>query len=310
MSAKEVLVRNATTFKEDGALDEEGFAALMQRFVDAKVGVYVGTAGSGESHALSPHEQKRIYEIAVSVCKGKVPARGNPPEKNTPDDTVAAAKIAVEAGVEIVSVYGPAGWHGFKPTDAELIDYFDYVLPQIKHPVAINPNQIMGYVPKASLLVDLCKKYSQIVEINLAAEGDHFFFTLQEKAPNIALNVPIGQASLLSMGAAGLVSAEATILPKTYRRYLDAIEAGDAVAAKDFYKQAVRFGNFVRAWGPSNARWLKMAMRLLKLPGGKGGPRRPYRMPPQEEMDKFAKGLAALAIPELDELIAAAARAS
>ncbi|MEJ0097563.1 MAG: hypothetical protein WDM84_06020 [Bauldia sp.] len=110
-----------------------------------------------------------------------------------------------------------------------------------------------------------------------------------------------GSAALLNMGASGILTAEATLIPKTFRRYLDHFEKGEIDAMNGEYRHCVRLGQFVRAWGPSNARWLKMAMRVLKLPGGEGGLRPPYRMPPDAELRKFAEGLLALGIPEIQE---------
>ncbi|MBV9922212.1 MAG: hypothetical protein JOY78_15355, partial [Pseudonocardia sp.] len=49
-------------------------------------------------------------------------------------------------------------------------------------------------------------------------------------------------------------------------------------------------------------RWQKMAMRVLRLPGGEGGLRLPYLMPPQSEIDRFAEGLLGLRIREIEDL--------
>jgi hypothetical protein len=49
-----------------------------------------------------------------------------------------------------------------------------------------------------------------------------------------------------------------------------------------------------------------MAMRGLKLPGGEGGPRRPYLMPPEDEYQAFMDGLLKLGVPEIDEYARAA----
>ena len=49
-----------------------------------------------------------------------------------------------------------------------------------------------------------------------------------------------------------------------------------------------------------------MAMKVLKLPGGDGGARGPYLMPPDDEVQKFADGLLRLRLPEIDELALAA----
>ena len=48
-----MLCRNATTFTKSKELDEEAFRKFLQRLVDAKLGVYLASGGSGEGHDLS-----------------------------------------------------------------------------------------------------------------------------------------------------------------------------------------------------------------------------------------------------------------
>ena len=67
-----LLVRNATALNEDGSINEEAYRQFLQRFVDAGIGVYLGSAGSAEGGAMTADELRRIYKIGVEVCKGKV----------------------------------------------------------------------------------------------------------------------------------------------------------------------------------------------------------------------------------------------
>ena len=45
-----------------------------------------------------------------------------------------------------------------------------------------------------------------------------------------------------------------------------------------------------------------MAMKAFGLPGGEGGARRPFVMPPQDEVERFVQGLLQLRLPEIDEM--------
>ena len=83
MSRLSLLCRNATALNEDGSINEDDFRRFLQRFVDAKIGVYLASAGSGEGGAMTAEELLRVYKIGVEVCKGKVQVNGNPPEKPT-----------------------------------------------------------------------------------------------------------------------------------------------------------------------------------------------------------------------------------
>jgi 4-hydroxy-tetrahydrodipicolinate synthase len=109
MSNLELLCRNATVFAEDGSIDEAAYRQLLHRLVDAKIGVYLASAGSGESGAMTHDELRRVYRIGVEVCKGKVAVNGNPPEQPTVRETLHHINLAIAEGVEIVNIYGPAG---------------------------------------------------------------------------------------------------------------------------------------------------------------------------------------------------------
>ena len=309
MAGVELFCRIATPFTTRGEFDEEAFRSWLQRFIESKIGIYLGSAGGGESHALTWQELRRIYEIGVEECRGRIPVYANPPEQYTVRATREYISQAIEAGVDLVSIYGLASRHGMKPTDAELTLYFKEVLAGIKHPMSLAVNQpIMGYLPKPAVIADVCNAHHQVVAINLSHGGDGYFVELKDR---LKREIPIyvhlsGSLNKLTMGAKGVFGTEANIIPKTQRSYLDAYDGRDFDKLGRVYAELTRFNNFVGQWYPSVARAIKMGMRLLKLPGGAGGLREPYRMPPENEYQAFADGLLRLGIAEIEEQARAA----
>jgi 4-hydroxy-tetrahydrodipicolinate synthase len=309
MASLELFCRIATPFKKTGEFDEDAFRIWLRRFVHHRIGIYLGSGGGGESHALTWQELQRIYEIGVEECKGKIPVYANPPEQYTARATREYIFQAIEAGVDLVSIYGLSTRHGMKPTDHELALYFKEVLADIRHPISLAVNQpIMGYMPKAEVIADVCNRYDQIVAINLSHGSDGVFLQLKD---GLKRDVPIyvhlgGSLNKLTMGARGIFGTEANLIPRTQRSYLDAYEAKDFGQLGESYAQLTRFNMYVGQWYPSVARAIKMGMRLLKLPGGEGGLREPYRMPPQKEYEAFADGLLRLGIPEIEDQARAA----
>lgn len=303
------LCRTATTFSKSGELDEHGLRQFLQRFVDAKLGIYLASAGSGEGHALKWDELKRVYEIGVEVGKGKIQVNANPPEQHTARLAREHTMLAVAAKVDVVNVYGPASWHGYRPTDQEYLAYYETVLHGIKHPIAIAPNPVIGYTPTAASIARLCRKYRQIVAVNLSGVGIDYFIELKGLMPrkDVEIYVPfVDSFNMLQLGGTGLVSMEGNILPKTIRRYLDLYAHKNFQDQSLIYSDVLRFIRYVRRWQSSTPRWLKMAMKVLKLPGWEGGLREPYYMPPNEEVQKFAEGLLRLGLPEIEEQARAA----
>jgi len=309
MAALGSFCRIATPFTRRGELDEEALRALLQRFIDSRIGIYLGSAGAGETHALTWDEIQRIYEIGLAECRGKIPVYANPPEQYTVRATRDYIAQAIKAGAELVSIYGLASRHGMKPTDMELTLWFKDVLAGIRHPMSLAVNQpITGYMPKASVIADVVNSHRQVVAINLSYGGDAFFLQLKDR---LKRDVPIyvhlnGSLNKLMMGAGGVFGTEANIIPKTQRQYLEAFQRRKMGELAELSMQIVRFADLVSQWSPSVPRALKMAMKFLKLPGGEGGLREPYRMPPADEYKRFTRALLALGLPEIREQARAA----
>lgn len=298
-----LICRAATTFNVAGDFDEEAERLFLQRFIDTRLGVFMGSGGSGEGHALSRDELRRVYESGVAACKGKVPVWANPPEQYSAKLTIEHSRLAAECGCEVVNVYGLAGLHSMRPTDYELRAYFDEVLSALRFPVALSAQPLVGYTISADLLADLCNKYHQVVAVTLTAVSDGYFLRLKDRITRpVDYYVPIsGAAYTIELGATGLLGTEANILPKTYQRFVNALNARNSVELAVAYGEIQRFLTYVRRWSPGPTRWIKMAMKVLKLPGGEGGVREPYRLPPAEEMKEFTAGLLKLEVPEIIE---------
>lgn len=305
MAGMTLLCRNATTFKPSGELDEDAFRQFLQRFVDTKLGVYLGSAGSGEGNALTMAELKRVYEIGVEVCKGKVQVNSNQPEQHTARDSLAHAQIAARAGIDVINIYGPAGYHGYRATDEEYLAYFDRILSELKHSVALCPNQTVGYIPTPAVLAAIVQKHSQVVAINLSGVvGDAYFISLRDalkRKVEIYVAYP-GSLNTLALGATGLLGAEANIIPKTFRRYIDAYEGKKANELSLAYTELRRFTQYVAGWKSSTPRWIKMSMKIFKIPGGEGGLREPYMMYSPADMQRYTDGLLRLNIREIDDM--------
>lgn len=290
----------ATTFAKSGEFDEKAFRSYLDRQIRAGLGLYLGSGGNGETHAMSPAELSRLYSVGVEECKGKVPIHANLPEEHTAEATIAQARIAIQAGVEAVHLYTLEGRHGFIPTDRELATYFDDVLAAIHHPAVIAVNPTMGYVPEPPIIAEICNRHADIVAIRLSGVREIYMITLQHMVRRpLTYHWQFGSATLdpLVLGA-DLFAAEANIIPATVGQFRDLYDQRRFDELGTVLAHIRQFNKFVMRWGPC-ARWIKMAMHILKLPGWEGGLRRPYLMPREPELQQFANGLLALRIPEI-----------
>jgi dihydrodipicolinate synthase/N-acetylneuraminate lyase len=302
MAQPEFFTMCATVFAPDGSFDEGAMRRYLRRQIDARLGVYLGSGGNGETHAMSLDELSRLYAVGVEECRGKVPVHANLPEEHTAERTIAQARIAIAAGVEALHLYTVEGRHGYVPTEAELIGYFGDVLAAIHHPVVIAVNPTMGYIPRPRVIAEICRRYEQIVAVRLSGQRDIYLLNVQDalgRAIHCHWQLGSGALDPLSLGA-GLFAAEANIIPQTFRRFIDLAQAGRTAEAGEVLGQIRRFNQLVMEWGPC-ARWIKMAMMILKLPGWEGGLRKPYLMPADDIVRGFAERLLQLGVPEIEE---------
>jgi 4-hydroxy-tetrahydrodipicolinate synthase len=303
MSQPDFYTMCATVFAPDGGFDERAMRLYLKRQIDARLGVYLGSGGNGETHAMSAGELLRLYAIGVEECRGKVPVHANLPEEHTAEQTIAQARIAIEAGVDALHLYTLEGRHGYRPTEPELIGYFDDVLAAIRHPVVIAVNPTMGYIPRPQLVAEICRRHEQIVAVRLSGQRDIYLLNVWDALGRpIHCHWQLGSGALdpLSLGTS-LFAAEANIIPQTFRRFVDLAQSGKLAEAGEILGHVRRFNQLVMEWGPC-ARWIKMAMHVLRLPGWEGGLRKPYLMPSDGILKDFADRLLRLGIPEIDEM--------
>jgi len=296
-----VFCMAATPFTASGDVDEAALRAHLRHMVAANVGVYLGSGGAGEGHALSPAELRRIYEVGVDECRGRVPVHANPPEPRTAAAMLELARHAVAANVDVVQLYPMDAGHAMRPTTAEQEAYYRDLLTAIDHPVALSVHVFAGYMAPVALLRKLCEAYAQIVAINVIGAPVAYFVELRDAVgARVALNVRLVNAiEGYALGARGFLAAEPNIVPLLCRSIVDRVAADDVAGAGDALARLVRLSTVVNRWAPSTARWVKMAMKVLDLPGGRGGLRKPYLMPPAPELNEMAAGIATLRIDEL-----------
>jgi dihydrodipicolinate synthase/N-acetylneuraminate lyase len=301
--------RVATTFTVGGdAIDEDAYRRYLQRFIDTNTGVYLGSGGIGEGHTLTWEELRTVYRVGVNACKGKVPVYANVLEQLTARDVIKYAELAVESGVDALNFYAAEGRHEFKPTDRELTIWLDTVLSAVKHPTLLAAQPVVGYAVKPEIIAHACRRYGHVVGVNLTGVQDSYFLQLREMVDrDLRYYVPVtGSLNMLVLGAAGILGGDINVIPATYRRYVDLFAAGRFDELGRVYADIKRYLAYTARWNPAPTRWIKMAMKVLKLPGGEGGIRAPYQMPPPNELEEFTDGLLRLRIPEIEQQAKAA----
>jgi 4-hydroxy-tetrahydrodipicolinate synthase len=269
---------------------------------EAGVAVYLGSPGSGEGHSLSHEELRSVYQLGVAACRGKVPVCANPPESRNPAEALTKARIAVDAGIDVVQLYPLDAGHGMRPTLVEQETYYRLLLDQLDHPIGLSVNALAGgYGAPVSLFKRLCGDYRKIVLINVNQPPTSYLAELMEAVgPRVAFYTAAEMlAEGLTLGAKGCLTGQANVAPHliasigTHFAKRRIAECGRALTDVFRFNRAVgSFGldqTVQQQWSP---RWIKAAMKILGQPGhGDGRMRPPYRSPSLQEIQELPGAL-------------------
>jgi 4-hydroxy-tetrahydrodipicolinate synthase len=304
MAADEPIafVMSITPFDADENIDDLLFRQHLQRMVGAGLGVYLGSPGGGEGHALTREETRRVYEIGVEELKGKTLVYATGFEPRTARRLLETAEDAASAGIEAMQVYAPDPGHSMHPTDRELDRYFRDVLDQIDIPVFISTHEGVGYRTPISLLEKLVESYPhKIVGINAARVGPEYIVSLHAALGSKVriYNAGVSWTMLnLALGGHGFLSSEANVAPRLSRSIVHHYHNGDLAKAMLAYTNLMRLTTIYLPLMRSTPRPTKTALKILGLPGG--NLRRPYLFPDKAGQEEMARALRDLDIMALE----------
>jgi 4-hydroxy-tetrahydrodipicolinate synthase len=141
-----------------GKVDEKKLEELVALQVKAGVQGVVPCGTTGESILLSSEEQKRVIEICVNVCKGKikvVPATG----ALTTADTICLTQQAQNVGADGVVIINP--WY-VKPSQESLFEYYKTINDNIDLPLIVYNNPTRTGVDTSSETMIKLSSYQNI----------------------------------------------------------------------------------------------------------------------------------------------------
>ncbi|MDA9624846.1 4-hydroxy-tetrahydrodipicolinate synthase [Candidatus Pelagibacter bacterium] len=126
------IVALITPFK-DNTLDEEVYCKLLNYHIENGTNGVVPGGTTGESPTLSHNEHKKIIEISVKECKGKIPIIAGTGSNST-HEAVELSKFAEKAGSDSLLVVTP---YYNKPTQEGLYQHYKKINDNVGIPIII-----------------------------------------------------------------------------------------------------------------------------------------------------------------------------
>jgi 4-hydroxy-tetrahydrodipicolinate synthase len=126
------IVALITPFKDEN-LSEEEYVKLINYHLENGTNGVVPGGTTGESPTLSHNEHKKIIEIAVKECKGKIPVVAGTGSNST-DEAIELSKFAEKAGSNALLVVTP---YYNKPTQEGLYQHYKKINDNVGIPIII-----------------------------------------------------------------------------------------------------------------------------------------------------------------------------
>ena len=126
------IVALITPFKND-SLDEDTYRKLIDYHLKNGTNGVVPGGTTGESPTLSHSEHKKIIQIAVKECKGKIPIIAGTGSNST-DEAIDLSRYAEKAGSDALLVVTP---YYNKPTQEGLYQHYKKINDNVGIPIII-----------------------------------------------------------------------------------------------------------------------------------------------------------------------------
>ena len=126
------IVALITPFKDEN-LSEGEYVKLINYHLENGTNGVVPGGTTGESPTLSHNEHRKIIEIAVKECKGKIPVIAGTGSNST-DEAIELSKFAEKAGSDALLVVTP---YYNKPTQEGLFQHYKKINDNVGIPIII-----------------------------------------------------------------------------------------------------------------------------------------------------------------------------
>ncbi|WP_294965162.1 4-hydroxy-tetrahydrodipicolinate synthase [Sulfurimonas sp.] len=217
----------------NGKLDEQSYAALIQRQINNSINAVCPVGTTGESATLTSDEDIRCMEIAVEVCKGtntKVMAGAG---SNSTAEAINTAKRAQKCGVDAIFSVSPyynkpsqEGLYQHYKTIADSVSELPFMLYNVPGRTAVDIS--------ADTTIRLFNDCANIYGVKEATGSLERTVELLSRCPELkvfsgddAIDYP-----MLANGGAGITSVTSNLMPDLKSELVRLALAGDFAGAK------------------------------------------------------------------------------
>lgn len=225
-------VAMVTDFK-NGEVDYEAASALVKRLVEAGVQGIVPAGCTGEAATLSFEERRRLIEVVLKARGSSdvkvIPGTGSNSTSQTIDLTRMAEDLGADAAMLITPYYN-------KPTQAGLIKHYETVASKVKLPIVLY--NVPGRTG-VNMMPETVARLAEVDNIVAIKEASGSVDQVSRIASLCDITILSGDDSLtlpmLAVGARGVVSVVANLVPGEVARMVSAFLEGRTQEAREIH---------------------------------------------------------------------------
>jgi 4-hydroxy-tetrahydrodipicolinate synthase len=222
------LVAIVTPFK-DGRVDYAAIERLVDWHIEQGTDGLVPVGTTGESPTVNVEEHEKIIETVVNRVAGRIPVIAGA-GGNATAEAIELTKFSKDVGATATLQVTP---YYNKPTQEGMYRHFAAIAEAVDLPMVlynIPPRCVVNLTPET------IARLARLPQVVAVKEATGSMDQASEILARCALTVLSGDDSLtlplMALGARGVISVVANIVPKDVKRLTSAMLAGDMAAAR------------------------------------------------------------------------------
>jgi 4-hydroxy-tetrahydrodipicolinate synthase len=281
-----------TPFSPDGRqLDEAALRRVVRHVIDGGVHGIMTTGGTGEFPHLSREERRRVAEIAVDETASAVPIFAGTAACST-IEAIELAEDAAAAGAQAAILTPP---YYFPLPEEMLFHHFADVSSADVLPVVVYNNPLYTGNALGPALIASLMELPNVIGLKQSSDDLGQLVECMRLAERSGRSLCTGIDSqfyaALCVGAKGIFSTAAAIVPAQVVRLWDLAQSGNHAAAQEQHRLLQPLNRFLE-YDPGYVSPTKEALELMGI--GCGPVRRPLPDFPEHERAALREALATL----------------
>jgi 4-hydroxy-tetrahydrodipicolinate synthase len=214
----------------DGGIDEQSYRDFIEWHIAEGTHGVIACGTTGESPTVSHAENKRVNEIAVEACKGRIPVLAGTGSNNTAeaiDMTRHAAEIGADAALVVTPYYN-------KPSQEGLYQHFKAVHDACDIPIMIYNIPGRCAVDMQPATMARLAELPRIVGVKDSSNDPKRPYATRQACGPEFTQMSGEDATVmpfLAMGGHGCISVTANVAPRLLAQMHEAWQRGDAATA-------------------------------------------------------------------------------